>query len=282
MIKPISKNIFTALLIFALLPEIYSQPTDGTNTTDDSMNEESEKVSYLFESTVKNLGNRLSAIINQSNTLTDNQGNIMNSLSNIVVNIKNLDVEFKNKLINLQDKQNESSGKIKKLTEAITMNQELSNSNLISVVKGFDGSTAELIFELSNVKSMLNENQKQFIDFKNSQLNTLTNLVSFAEEAKGSIKSNRALLYELKNKNTKLGVLIDEIDNQVEIIVNQQDANHKKTEAILAKIESRLSLSFVLKSIVVTISLILAVFIWKYKHIITQVINGAPYQGKER
>ncbi len=282
MMKPIRKNIFSALLIFALFPEIYSQPTDGTNTTDDSMNEESEKVSYLFESTVKNLGNRLSAIINQSNTLTDNQGNIMNSLSNIVVNIKNLDVKFENKLINLQDKQNESSGKIKKLTEAITTNQELSNSNLISVVKGFDGSNAELIFELSNVKSMLNENQKQFIDFKNSQLNTLTNLMSFAEEAKGSIKSNRALLYDLKNENTKLGVLIDEIDNQVEIIVNQQDANHKKTEAILAKIESRLSLSFVLKSIVITISLILAVFIWKYKHIITQVINGAPYQGKER
>ncbi len=282
MMKPISKNIFTALLIFALLPEIYSQPTDGTNTTDYSMNEESEKVSYLFELTVKNLGNRLLAIINQSNTLTDNQGNIMDSLSNIVVNIKNLDVKFEKKLINLQDKQNESSGKIKKLTEAITMNQELSNSNLISVVKGFDGSTAELIFELSNVTSMLNENQKQFIDFKNSQLNTLTNLVSFAEEAKGRIKGNRALLYDLKNENTKLGVLIDEIDNQVEIIVNQQDANHKKTEAILAKIESRLSLSFVLKSIVITISLILAVFIWKYKHIITQVINGAPYQGKER
>ena len=106
--------------------------------------------------------------------------------------------------------------------------------------------------------------------------------MSFTEETKGSIKSNIALLYELKNENTKLGVLIDEIDNQVEIIVNQQDANHKKTEAILAKIESRLSLSFVLKSIVITISLILAVFIWKYKHIITQVINVAPNQGKER
>ena len=129
---------------------------------------------------------------------------------------------------------------------------------------------------------MLNEDQKKFIDFKDSQLNTLTNLVSFAEESKGSIKSNRALLYELKNENTELGVLIDEIDNQVEIIVKQQDANHKKTEAILAKIESRLSLSFVLKSIVITISLILAVFIWKYKYIITQVINGAPNQGKER
>ena len=280
--KPISKNIFTALLIFALLPEIYSQPTDGTDTTDDSMNEESEKVSYLFESTVKNLGNRLSAIIKQSNTLTDNQDNIMNSLSNIVVNIKNLDLKFENKLINLQDKQNESSVKIKKLTEAITMNQELNNSNLISVVKGFDGSAAELIFEFSNIKSMLNENQKQFIDFKDSQLSTHTNLVIFAEEAKGSIKSNRALLYELMNENTKLGVLIDGIDNQVETIVNQQDANHKKTEAILAKIESRLSLSFVLKSIVITISLILAVFIWKYKHIITQVINVAPNQGKER
>ena len=106
--------------------------------------------------------------------------------------------------------------------------------------------------------------------------------MSFTEETKGSIKSNIALLYELKNENTKLGVLIDEIDNQVEIIVNQQDANHKKTETILAKIESRLSLSFVLKSIVITISLILAVFIWKYKHIITQVINVAPNQGKER
>ena len=71
-------------------------------------------------------------------------------------------------------------------------------------------------------------------------------------------------------------------DKQIELLATQQDDNHKKTEALLAKIDSRLSLSFVLKAIVITLSLILMVFIWKYKHIITQVINSAPNQGKER
>jgi len=279
--KSISKNICTAFFVFALLPNIYSQSTDGIDTTNDNRKEGSEKLSYLFESTVENLENRLSTVIKQSNTLTNNQDNIMNSLSNMVVNIKNLDVKFENRLINLQEEQDDFSGRIKKLTEVIMLNRELNNSNLISAVKGFDGSVNELILELSIVKSMINENQKQFIAFKDSQLNTLTNLVSFAQEAKGGIKSNSALLYDLKNENIKLGVLIDEIDNQVEIFSNQQDANHKKTEVLLAKIESRLSLSFALKSIVIILSLILAGFILKYKHIITQVINSAPSHGKE-
>ena len=106
--------------------------------------------------------------------------------------------------------------------------------------------------------------------------------MNFAEEAKGDIQSNSALLNDLKNENIKHRALIKEIDNKFKLFENQQDANHKKTEALLAKIDSRLSLSFVLKAIVITLSLILMVFIWKYKNTITQVINSAPNQGKER
>ena len=87
---------------------------------------------------------------------------------------------------------------------------------------------------------------------------------------------------EIWNENIKNGTFIKEIDKRIELLANQQDDNHKKTEALLAKIDSRLSLSFVLKAIVITLSLILMVFIWKYKHIITRVTNSAPNQGKER
>ena len=65
----------------------------GIDTNDDR-NEGSEKLSYLFESTAVNIENSLSKIIVQSNTLTENQNDIIKSLSNMVVNIKNLDNKF--------------------------------------------------------------------------------------------------------------------------------------------------------------------------------------------
>ena len=275
--KTINKNICSTFLVFALLPDIHSQTTDGIDTSDDR-NEDSEKLSYLFESTAVNIENSLSKIIVQSNTLTENQNDIIKSLSNMVIDIKNLD----NKLITLQDEQIDFSERMKKHSEKLIANQNLNNSNIISSVKFFDGSINKLSVELSLLKSILNEDQKQFVAFRDSQLNALTNLMNFAEEAKGDIQSNRALLKDLKNENIKHGALIKEIDNRVEFFANQQDDNHKKTEALLAKIDSRLSLSFVLKAIVITLSIILMVFIWKYKHIITQVINSAPNQGKER
>jgi len=273
----IKKYIYSTFLVFALLPDIHSQTTDGIDTSDDR-NEGSEKLSYLFESTAVNIENSLSKIIVQSNTLTENQNDIIKSLSNMVIDIKNLD----NKLITLQDEQIDFSERMKKHSEKLIANQNLNNSNIISSVKFFDGSINKLRVELSLLKSILNEDQKQFVAFRDSQLNALTNLMNFAEEAKGDIQSNRALLKDLKNENIKHGALIKEIDNRVEFFANQQDDNHKKTEALLAKIDSRLSLSFVLKAIVITLSIILMVFIWKYKHIITQVINSAPNQGKER
>lgn len=275
--KTINKNICSTFLVFALLPDIHSQTTDGIDTSDDR-NEGSEKLSYLFESTAVNIENSLSKIIVQSNTLTENQNDIIKSLSNMVIDIKNLD----NKLITLQDEQIDFSERMKKHSEKLIANQNLNNSNIISSFKFFDGSINKLSVELSLLKSILNEDQKQFVAFRDSQLNALTNLMNFAEEAKGDIQSNRALLKDLKNENIKHGALIKEIDNRVEFFANQQDDNHKKTEALLAKIDSRLSLSFVLKAIVITLSIILMVFIWKYKHIITQVINSAPNQGKER
>ncbi len=275
--KTINKYIYSTFLVFALLPDIHSQTTDGIDASDDR-NEGSEKLSYLFESTAVNIENSLSKIIVQSNTLTENQNDIIKSLSNMVIDIKNLD----NKLITLQDEQIDFSERMKKHSEKLIANQNLNNSNIISSVKFFDGSINKLRVELSLLKSILNEDQKQFVAFRDSQLNALTNLMNFAEEAKGDIQSNRALLNDLKNENIKHGALIKEIDNRVEFFANQQDDNHKKTEALLAKIDSRLSLSFVLKAIVIALSIILMVFIWKYKHIITQVINSAPNQGKER
>ena len=277
----INKNIYSTFLVLALLPDIHSQTTDGIDTNDDR-NEGSEKLSYLFESTAVNIENSLSKIIVQSNTLTENQNDIIKSLNDMVVNIKNLDNKFENKLITLRDEQIDFSERMKKDSENLIANQNLNNSNIISSVKFFDGSINKLRDELSLLKSILNEDQKQFVAFRDSQLNALTNLMNFSEEAKGDIQSNRALLNDLKNENIKNGTLIKEIDKQIELLANQQDDNHKKTEALLAKIDSRLSLSFVLKAIVITLSLILMVFIWKYKHIITQVINSAPNQGKER
>jgi len=275
--KTRNKYIYSAFLVLALLPDIHSQTTDGIDTNDDR-NEGSEKLSYLFESTAVNIENSLSKIIVQSNTLTENQNDIIKSLSNIVIDVKNLD----NKLITLQDEQIDFSERMKKHSEKLIANQNLNNSNIISSVKFFDGSINKLRVELSLLKSILNEDQKQFVAFRDSQLNALTNLMNFAEEAKGDIQSNRALLNDLKNENIKHGTLIKEIDKRIELLANQQDDNHEKTEALLAKIDSRLSLSFVLKAIVITLSLILMVFIWKYKHIITQVLNSAPNQGKER
>ena len=275
--KIIKINIYSTFLVFALLPDIHSQTTDGIDTSDDR-NEGSEKLSYLFESTAVNIENSLSKIIVQSNTLTENQNDIIKSLSNIVINVKNLD----NKLITLQDEQIDFSERMKKHSEKLIANQNLNNSNIISSVKFFDGSINKLRVELSLLKSILNEDQKQFVAFRDSQLNALTNLMNFAEEAKGDMQSNRALLKDLKSENIKHGALIKEIDKRIEFFANQQDDNHKKTEALLAKIDSRLSLSFVLKAIVITLSIILMVFIWKYKHIITQVINSAPNQGEER
>ena len=279
--KTINLNIYSGFLVFALLPDIHSQNTDGIDTNDDR-NEGSEKLSHLFESTAVNIESSLSKIIAKSNTLTENQNDIVKSLNNMVVNIKNLDNKFENKLITLQDEQIDFSERMKKHSEKLIANQNLNNSNIISSVKFFDGSINKLRVELSLLKSTLNEDQKQFVAFRDSQLNALTNLMNFAEEAKGDIQSNRALLNDLKNENIKHRALIKEIDNKVKSFENQQDANHKKTEALLAKIDSRLSLSFVLKAIVITLSLILMVFIWKYKHTITQVINSAPNQGKER
>ena len=275
--KTININIFSTFLVFALLPDIHSQTTDGIDTSDDR-NEGSEKLSNLFESTAVNIENSLSKIIVQSNTLTENQNDIIKSLSNMVIDIKNID----NKLITLQDEQIDFSERMKKHSEKLIANQNLNNSNIISSFKFFDGSINKLSVELSLLKSILNEDQKQFVAFRDSQLNALTNLMNFAEEAKGDIQSNRALLNDLKNENIKNGTLIKEIDKRIELLASQQDDNHKKTEALLAKIDSRLSLSFVLKAIVITLSIILMVFIWKYKHIITQVINSAPNQGKER
>ena len=275
--KIIKINIYSTFLVFALLPDIHSQTTDGIDTSDDR-NEGSEKLSYLFESTAVNIENSLSKIIAQANTLTENQNDIIKSISNIVINVKNLD----NKLITLQDEQIDFSERMKKHSEKLIANQNLNNSNIVSSVKFFDGSINKLRVELSLLKSTLNEDQKQFVAFRDSQLNALTNLMNFAKEAKGDMQSNRAMLKDLKNENIKHGALIKEIDNRIELFANQQDDNHKKTEALLAKIDSRLSLSFVLKAIVITLSIILMVFIWKYKHIITQVINSAPNQGKER
>ena len=275
--KIIKINIYSTFLVFALLPDIHSQTTDGIDTSDDR-NEGSEKLSYLFESTAVNIENSLSKIIAQANTLTENQNDIIKSISNIVINVKNLD----NKLITLQDEQIDFSERMKKHSEKLIANQNLNNSNIVSSVKFFDGSINKLRVELSLLKFTLNEDQKQFVAFRDSQLNALTNLMNFAKEAKGDMQSNRAMLKDLKNENIKHGALIKEIDNRIELFANQQDDNHKKTEALLAKIDSRLSLSFVLKAIVITLSIILMVFIWKYKHIITQVINSAPNQGKER
>ena len=275
--KIIKINIYSTFLVFALLPDIHSQTTDGIDTSDDR-SEGSEKLSYLFESTAVNIENSLSKIIAQANTLTENQNDIIKSISNIAINVKNLD----NKLITLQDEQIDFTERMKKHSEKLIANQNLNNSNIISSVKFFDGSINKLRVELSLLKSILNEDQKQFVAFRDSQLNALTNLMNFAEEAKGDMQSNRALLKDLKNENIKHGALIKEIDNRIEFFANQQDDNNKKTDAILAKIDSRLSLSFVLKAIVITLSIIVMVFIWKYKHIITQVINSAPNQGKER
>ena len=277
----INKYIHSAFLVFALLPDIHSQNTDGIDTNDDR-NEGSEKLSHLFESTAVNIENSLSKIIVQSNTLTENQNDIIKSLNNIVVNIKNLDNKFENKLITLRDEQIDFLERMKKHSEKLIANQNLNNSNILSSVNFFDGSINKLRVELSLLKSTLNEDQKQFVAFRDSQLNALTNLMNFAEKAKGEMQGNRALLNDLKNENIKHVTLIKEIDNRIELFANQQDDNHKKTEALLAKIDSRLSLSFVLKAIVITLSIILMVFIWKYKHIITQVINSAPNQGKER
>ena len=277
----INKNIYSTFLVLALLPDIHSQTTDVIDTNDDR-NEGSEKLSYLFESTAVNIENSLSKIIVQSNTLTENQNDIIKSLNNMVANIKNLDSKFENKLITLRDEQIDFSERMKNHSEKLIANQNLNNSNIISSVKLFDDSINKLRIGLSLLKSTLNEEQKQFVAFKDSQLNTLTNLMNFAEEAKGDIQSNRALLNDLKNENIKNGTLIKEIDTRIELLANQQDDNHKKTEALLAKIDSRLSLSFVLKAIVITLSLILMIFIWKYKQTITQVINSAPHQGKER
>ena len=277
----INKNIYSTFLVLALLPDIHSQTTDGIDTNNDR-NEGSEKLSYLFESTAVNIENSISKIILQSNTLTENQNDIIKSLSNMVVNIKNLDNKFENKLSTLRDEQIDFLERMKKHSEKLIANQNLNNSNIISSVKFFDGSINKLRDELSLLKSILNEDQKQFVAFRDSQLNALTNLMNFAEETKGDIQSNRALLNDLKDENIKNGTLIKEIDKWIELLANQQDDNHKKTEALLTKIDSRLSLSFVLKAIVITLSLILMVFIWKYKHIITQAINSAPNQGQER
>tara|TARA_B100000700_G_scaffold305048_1_gene378427 strand:- start:534 stop:1376 length:843 start_codon:yes stop_codon:yes gene_type:complete len=279
--KTINRNIYSAFLVFALLPDIHSQNTDGIDTNDDR-NESSEKLSHLFESTAVNIENSISKIILQSNTLTENQNDIIKLLNNMVVNIKNIDNNFNDKLITLRDEQIDFSERMKKHSEKLIANQNLNNSNIINSVKFFDGSINKLRVELSLLKSTLNEDQKQFVAFRDSQLNALTNLMNFAEEAIGDMQSNRALLNDLKNENIKHRALIKEIDNKVKLFKNQQDANHNKTEALLAKIDSRLSLSFVLKAIVITLSLILMVFIWKYKHTITQVINSAPNQGKER
>ena len=277
----INKNIYSTFLVLALLPDIHSQTTDGIDKNDDR-NEGSEKLSYLFESTAVNIENSLSKIIVQSNTLTENQNDIIKSLSNMVVNIKNLDNKFENKLMTLRGEQIDFLEKMKKHSEKLIANQNLNNSNIISSVKFFDGSINKLRVELSLLKSTLNEDQKQFVAFRDSQLNALTNLMNFAEKAKGEMQGNRALLNDLKNENIKHVTLIKEIDNRIELFANQQDDNHKKTEALLAKIDLRLSLSFVLKAIVITLSIILMVFIWRYKHIIAQVINSAPNQCKER
>ena len=273
----INKNIYSTFLVLALLPDIHSQTTDGIDTNNDR-NEGSEKLSYLFDSTAVNIENSLSKIIVQSNTLTENQNDIIKLLSNIVIDFKNLD----SKLINLHDEQIDFSERMKKHSEKLIANQNLNNSNIISSVNFFDVSIDKLRVELSLLKSILNEDQKQFVAFRDYQLNALTNLMNFAEEAKGDMQSNRALLKDLKNENIKHGALIKEIDKRIEFFANQQDDNHKKTEALLAKIDTRLSLSFVLKAIVITLSIILMVFIWKYKHRISQVINSAPSQGNER
>jgi len=276
-LKNINIYTYSTFLVFALLPDIHSQTTGGIDTSDDG-NEGSEKLTYLFESTAVNLENRLLKIISQSGTLTENQNDIIKSLSNIVMDVKNLN----NRLMTLQDGQTDFSERMKKHSEKLIANQNLNNSNIISSVKFFDGSINKLRVELSLLKSILNEDQIQFVAFRDSQLNALTNLMNFAEGAKGDMQSNRAWLKDLKNENIKHGALIKEIDKRIEFFANQQDDNHKKTEALLAKIDTRLSLSFVLKAIVITLSIILMVFIWKYKHIISQVINSAPNHGKER
>ena len=210
----INKNIYSTFLVLALLPDIHSQTTDGIDTNDDR-NEGSEKLSYLFESTAVNIENSLSKIIVQSNTLTENQNDIIKSLSNMVVNIKNLDNKFENKLMTLRGEQIDFLEKMKKHSEKLIANQNLNNSNIISSVKFFDGSINKLRDELSLLKSILNEDQKQFVAFRDSQLNALTNLMNFSEEAKGDIQSNRALLNDLKNENIKNGTLIKEIDKQI-------------------------------------------------------------------
>ena len=87
--KNIKINIYSTFLVFALLPDIHSQTTDGIDTSDDR-NEGSEKLSYLFESTAVNIENSLSKIIVQSNTLTENQNDIIKSLSNMAVSYTHL------------------------------------------------------------------------------------------------------------------------------------------------------------------------------------------------
>ena len=196
-----NKNIYSTFLVLALLPDIHSQTTDGIDTNNDR-NEGSEKLSYLFDSKAVNIENNLSKIIVQSNTLTENQNDIIKSLSNMVVNIKNLDNKFENRLLTLRDEQIDFLERMKKHSEKLIANQNLNNSNIISSVKFFDGSINKLRDELSLLKSILNEDQKQFVAFRDSQLNALTNLMNFAEEAKGDIQSNRALLNDLKNEKT--------------------------------------------------------------------------------
>ena len=105
-----------------------------------------------------------------------------------MIDFKKLDNKFENKLITLQDEQIDFSERIKKHSEKLIANQNLNNSNIISSVKFFDGSINKLRVELSTFKiHMLNEDQKQFVAFRDSQLNALTNLMNFAEEAKGDI-----------------------------------------------------------------------------------------------
>ena len=108
--------------------------------------------------------NSLSKIIVQSNTLTGNQNDIIKSLSNMVVNIKSLDNKFENKLITLQGEQIDFLERMKKHSEKLIANQNLNNSNIISSVKFFDGSINKLRDELSLLKSIINEDQKQLLN----------------------------------------------------------------------------------------------------------------------
>lgn len=206
----------------------------------------------------------------QTKIIKANQNNLVRALKDIVSEIQVSNRQLKSSLKSIHEQQAALIDVSNKLNETITEVQnkaDLSTETLSNAISGIGGKLGELEGQISGNQAKVQQLQK-------AHSGLLNKLDESAEIANKGVDENKQLLNNIQGDNTQIQGKISNIESEIKDLEAKGKQNHQFVQVALGDINSDLTLSFLLKALVIIAAIAISFYVWKNKRMITEVLSG--------